>query len=663
MKTIDTVCARDCYDSCFLKAQVDESGRFTAVKGDDFHPVTRGFVCLRGNKDAERVYRDRVLYPHLRSSPKPGRFFKRADWDEALGRTADKLKSVLDRWGPEKVLLLRYSGNMGLLSGCFSQRLWNCIGAVQTDGALCSASGHAALNAHFGSSHGLQPETLMSRRLIVFWGGNLVVSAPHWWALTLEARRSNNAQIVVIDSRRSESAARADHRLAPRPESDVALAYGIARQIIRAKQHDADFIRTWTTGFDAFAAEADKWTLEKTAASTGIDRSQIKVLADAYGRLKSSALVIGIGFQRSDTGAEAVRAVSLLSALTGGHRDFFYGNSTGYRVDKKLLAGAGAAGRPSKVVSQVSLGRRLARGEFKFIFVQGMNPVLTLPDYNAVHQGLTREDSFVVLHDPHWTATADFADVVLPGQTHFEKEDINMPWGHGYVRKSNRAIEPLGESRNEIEVLTALAKRMGLADPACFEDPWRALEQAFNGALAEGDFGSLMDGQTVRLQYKPLDCYPTASGKIEFATGAPLPDAAKPLPVFTARVREPGEFVLLNSSVSQFTHTQFQEVFGPIPNRVSVNPADAENLGVVEDEAVEIYNSLGKTVVRVKVTTDVPPGVLWVPKQFPAPDGGQPQNALCPGRAQTLGGGSTYNSTVVRVRRRAGNHPDRPVIC
>ena len=248
MKTIDTVCARDCYDSCFIKALVDENGRLTAVKGDDAHPLTRGFVCMRGNKDAERVYRDRVLHPNIRSSAKPGRFFERADWDSALDRVAQKLKAVLDRCGPEKVLLLRYSGNMGLLTGCFSQRLWNTIGAVQTDGALCSASGHAAINAHFGASYGLQPETLASRRLIVFWGGNPVVSAPHWWALAAKARRDNNARIVVVDTRRSESAAKADLWLAPRPESDVALAYGVARSIIEAGRHDAEFIRRWTTG-------------------------------------------------------------------------------------------------------------------------------------------------------------------------------------------------------------------------------------------------------------------------------------------------------------------------------------------------------------------------------------------------------------------------------
>jgi anaerobic selenocysteine-containing dehydrogenase len=654
MKTVNTVCARDCYDSCFLKASVDAHGRLVSVKGDGDHPVTRGFVCLRGNKDAERVYENRVLYPHVRSIPKPGRYFQRTDWDDALGRVAEKIEAVMQKWGPEKILLLRYSGNMGLLTGSFSQRLWNSLGAVQTDGALCSSSGHAALELHFGSSHGLQPEELPSKRLIVFWGGNPVVSSPHSWALAAEARRKINARIVVIDSRRSESAAKADLWLAPRPETDVALANGIARQMIRNNRHDAEFIRRWTTGFDAYTHEVEKWTLEKTAGVTGIKPQQIREFAEAYGGLKPSAMVIGVGFQRSDSGAEAVRAVSLLSALTGQHRGFFYGNSSGYMVDKALLAGGRTSKGSPKVVSQVSLGSRLARGEFKLVFIQGMNPALTLPDHNAVRRGLTREDTFVVLHDPHWTASADLADVVLPAQTHFEKEDINMPWCHWYVQKSNRAIEPLAQSRGEVDVMTALAERLELADPDVFEDPWSALAQSFDGALAEGSFKTLMDGEPAQLRCKAPDLYPTPSGKIEFAAATPLPPPIQPLPEFNPPLLESGEYILLNSAVPQYTHTQFQDIFGPIPSVVWINPLDANKLGISEGENVELFNSLGKTVVQAKITDDVPPGVLWVPKQFPGEGGTQPQNALCPGRPQTLGGGSTFNSTVVRVRRMVG---------
>ena len=150
MQEIRTVCSRDCYDTCFVVAGVDDAGKILSVKGDPENPVTQGITCPRCAKDANRVYQNRIHYPHVRSDSKPGWHFSRLNWDNALDRVAEKLRHTLDTWGPESVLLLKYAGNTGLLAGTFPVRLWNAIGATRTDNGLCSQSGHVGLEVtHF----------------------------------------------------------------------------------------------------------------------------------------------------------------------------------------------------------------------------------------------------------------------------------------------------------------------------------------------------------------------------------------------------------------------------------------------------------------------------------------------------------------------------------
>ena len=648
MKTIQTVCPRDCYSTCSLEAQIDDNGWLVKLSGSSENPVTRGFTCMRSPKDPERVYKNRILYPQIRNGSKPGRNFTRASWKEAFDTVSRQINTVLDRWGPEKLLLVHYAGNMGLLVEQFSQRLWKALGATETDHSICSLSGHAGLELHYGLGYGLQPEQLVNQNLILFWGFNPVVSAPHIWALANDARKQHGALIAVIDSRRSETAKKADLWIAPRPETDVALANGIANHLIQQNQIDGEFINAWTIGFDMYKEQVEKWTLEKTAAATGVQGRRIEKLAQVYGEHRPSATMIGIGFQKSNQGAQAVRAVSLLPSLIGQHRGFFYGNSSGIDVDTNYLTGQSLVRKSPKMTSQVALSDAVLAGEFKFIYVYGTNPALTLPNQTALRRGLVKSDVFMVVHDPHWNETIEFADVVLPATSYLEKEDIVVPWSHWHVRKSNRVIAPLGESKDEIEVMLGLAKRLNTGSEMVYEPPWEALEKAFDGALAKDTFQQLLDGNQVQMKYKPLDEYQTSSGKIEFVSESDGKKGSTDFPYFEPTKTGPDEYLLLNSAVREYTHTQFQDIFGPIPAIVWINPQDAEKNGIKNNDEVFLTNTLGKINASTQITDDVPVGVLWSPKQFPGKNG-VPFNTVCPSTPQHLGGGPVFNSTVVRI--------------
>lgn len=646
MREVEVVCPRDCYDTCSLIFTLDDSGKLKNVRGDSQHPITQGFTCPRGVGDLKRVYENRILYPYVRIGPKPGRNFKRVEWKNALDLVAEKLKHVLNNYGPEAVLHLEYAGNMGLLTWYFPQRFWNAIGASKTDYSICSKSGHEALSLHYGSSYGIQPEKLSEMKLIVYWGFNAVVSAPHLWALSVKAKK-RGGRIAVVDSRRSETARRANIWLCPKPGSDVALAFGIARYLIEHGYVDQDFIKEWTYGYEEYRRKVLEWTPERVEKVTGVSWSEVEELGDVYGRLKPSATMMGFGFQKSVYGAESVRAVSLIPALLGLHRGFYYSNSKGYMVDISYLTGEELYGKKVRIVSQVALAEYLEQGEFKFVYIYNMNPAVTLPDQKALRKGLSRRDVFVVVHDTHWIETTDYADVVLPAATYLEKKDIVIPYSHRYVKISKKAIEPLGESKSEIWVVKELASRLGI-DGILIEDPWKALEKAFKDSFEDGSFGDLANGKMLKLKYKPLNCYQTFTGKIEFYSLKAEKLGLNPLP--EQHPLPENAFILLNSSIFKYTHTQFREVYGPIPPFVLINLCDAERLGVKNGDKVVVYNEQGEVLLEARISEDVPRGVLWSPRQLEGLNG-ETQNVLVPPVRQKIGGGAVFNSTLVNIRK------------
>lgn len=650
MKTVRTVCPRDCYDNCFLVVKVGDDGRIASVKGDLAHLMTHGFLCPRGKKDPEHVYTNRILFPHVRTGEKPGRQFRRASWDEALDLLVRNLTRVLAEKGSDSVLLLDYAGFTGLTSSSYAHRLWNALAAARTDYAVCSKSGHEGLGLHYGRSYGVQPEELLEKDLIVFWGFNAPVSSPHLWALARTARKERGTRIIAVDPWRSECARGADLWIAPKPGSDVALAMGICRYLVAKGRIDTRFIEKRTVGFRVLREEVLTWNPKRVRMETGLDASSLEDLSAAYASSRKSATMIGIGLQKTVNGADKVRAVSLIPALRGTHRGFFYSNKKAYLVNTDFLSGESLSEKKGRIVSQVALSESLRNGEFAFLFVYGMNPALTLPGQKALRQGLEREGVFLALHDTHWTETADWADVVLPAATFYEKDDLVLPWTHRHVRLMQKAIEPLGESRGEARLMTELAQRLGLTQEWLYEDPWLAMRRAFEGALEEGTFDDLLAGKTLPLKERPRNEYQTPSGKIELASRKARELGFDPLPRHMPLGQGSGTFVLLNSAGRNYTNTQFRENYGPIPQMVLVNPADAKAMGIAEGDAVMLENELGSIRLPAKLSPHVPEGILWAARLLTDLDG-RPMNDITSSVPQTIGRGPTFNSTLVTVRK------------
>ena len=277
-----------------------KDGKILSTRGNGENPATQGFICPRGIGDPKRVYsRKRILHPYIRKSAENAGKFSKATWERALSLITDKLKDTLERHGPESVLIYDYPGNQGFLAWQFPRRLWFALGATTTDYSLCSNSGHAAIGLHYGLTYGIQPEELQEMDVITFWGNNAKVSSSHQWSFASKARKNREATIVDVDPRKSPTSEAADIWLNPRPGSDVALAYGIARYIILNRGVDRKFIDEWTDGYEKFEKEALSWTPNRVEQVTGLSWNQIETAGELYINKRPAAFMIGLGLQKS----------------------------------------------------------------------------------------------------------------------------------------------------------------------------------------------------------------------------------------------------------------------------------------------------------------------------------------------------------------------------
>ena len=637
MSFIETVCPRDCYDTCFVNVSVRD-GELIRTMGDKPNVITQGVLCPRGYKDIKRLYsNERVLYPHSRVRNKYGLI----SWDDALSLLVKKLKKVLDRSGPHSCLHLSNLGSQGLFSAYLPQRLFYALGFTQTDGSICSKSGHDALSLHYGLSYGIDPEELPSMGLTVYWGFNAAVSAFHLHRLSLKSQKKEGT-IVAIDPRKSETAESADIWIQIKPGSDTTLAYGVLKYVIENDLVDHDFIEKYTHGFDLLKAETAKWDTTTIEEYTGVPWETVVDLAELY-TSRTHATMIGIGMQKSLYGAEAVRAISLIPAVLGVHRGFFYSNNQKWYVDMPFITGKALTDKDIRTVSQVAAGALLEKGAFKFVYIHNINPVVTLPNCTAVKKGLQRKDTFVVVHDTHWSETAKAADLVLPAPTYFEKEDIVIPYSHKYIKKSNKVVDPLGESKSEVWVTQQIGTLLS-CEQWVLEPCWEVLSKGLHNAC-EADSEDIQKGTVKTLKMRPKSAYQTPTKKIElYATkgDSPLP-VQYPLP-------ENG-FILLNSAVKNYTHTQFQDIYGAIPSLVFMNKEDAHSLNIKDTDTVELYNELGSIKLKAVISVSVPPGILWTPRQGKDIEGTF-QNSIMPDTTQKIGGGPIFNSTRVKIRAR-----------
>ncbi len=389
-----------------------ENGKGSRLRGDPSHPVTRGFLCGKVARYLEREYSpERLLYPQRRIGAKGEGRFARVSWEEVLEEIADRLKSIAAEFGPEAILPYSYGGSMGYLQGSgMDPRFFHRLGASRLDRTICSAAGGAGLTEATGFKYGTEPEQFRHSKLILAWGANILGTNVHLWPFIVEARR-NGARFYTIDPHRNRTGQLADKHFFINPGSDTALALGMMHVIIGENLYDADYVARYTSGFGSLRQRVQQYPPERVSALTGIAKDDVVQLAREYATVKPAVIRLNYGLQRSERGAMAVRAISLLPALTGSWKEVGGGavlsTSGAFQLNRAALERPdlqlqSTLGREARIVNMSQLGlalNELTGPPVKALVVYNSNPAAVAPNQNSVLKGLRREDLFTVVLD------------------------------------------------------------------------------------------------------------------------------------------------------------------------------------------------------------------------------------------------------------------------
>jgi len=669
VETVRVVCAHDCPDMCSLLAEV-EGGRVLRVRGDPEQPFTAGFACAKVNRDADLVHSPERLRTPLRRTGKKGEgSFAPIDWDAALDEITARWQAIIAESGPLALLGYAYSAHQGQMNRGLMLGLFHALGTSRLiAGTVCDTCCEEAWNMTVGPIGGADPEAVDDSDLIVAWGADLVATNVHFWAKA-EAAQKRGVKVVVIDPRRSRTARLADKHLQLRIGTDAALALGVMHILARDGLVDRDYIAAHTVGFDRLeAAVLPRFAPARVAEITGLAGDDIDGFARVYGAAKRSFIRLGEGMTRLARGGEALRAVALLPGVTGA-----YGRRGGGAL---LLTAAScdlnyaALRRPSgpagtRLVNHSRLGDALLNltdPPLRGLFVAANNPAVTCPDAGKVREGLAREDLFTVVHDPFLSATARYADIVLPATTYLETEDFYRAYGAYWMQYGRAAVPPQGEAWSNFRLARELARRLGLPDGIFQMSEAEALGELFRGAkgrVAGIDLDVVRSGRPLRYAEPEGQEFRTPSGRLEFyseqlaAAGlAPMPDwqpdpeeerdsARWPLRLLTA----PGYFQA-HTAYSGVDFLRRREG----PPCCILHPDEAARRGLADGARVRLFNERGAVGLVLRVSDEVLPGVVLVPGQ--RPDGetlSGTVNLLCSDRYTDLGDGATYQSTFLDI--------------
>lgn len=714
---VTSTCGHNCGGRCVVNAHVVE-GRITRISTDarpwelDHPPLP---ACARGVGQIERVYHpDRLRYPMRRTGPRGSGQYERITWDEALDEVARQLVRVRDTYGNAAILDGSRSGSTSMLhsrapakrflhkfGGCTN--LWSNMSCEAEIFAIRMTYGPAISN----KAAGREPTDYVNSKLIVMWGwspgdGTFGTGTMRY----LKEAKKRGVRIVCVDPRRMRTSRQlADEHIFIRPSTDAAALIAMAYVAVTENLHDQAYCDRHVQGFDDatlppgapkgssyrayLMGEADgiPKTPEWAATITGIPADVIHRLAVEFATTKPAALHGGYGPGRTAFGEQFHRAAYALAAITGnvgvvGGNSGVSNGATGYGGVKGFPAG------PNPIDAKVSsplLADLLARGEsggypadIKLIYAVGGNLFNQAPNAKKMSESLDGVE-FIVGQDHFLTPTTRHADIILPATTFWERNDVHTPWagsGH-YAIFMQKAIEPMYECRDDIDIFADLATRVGIDDyNDKSETEW--LRELTRDAVDDFDafreqgvarFSAPEDAVAFAREIRDPDThrFSTPSGKIEIysTTLAENPDPyglgeVSAVPTWVPHIDHDARFPLAMCSSKSRARTHSihgnQEKLGKVdPDSVWMNTVDAQTRGIRDGEMVRIFNDYGAVVMPAHVTDDIAPGVsamkdgAWFTPGADGVDAGGCPNTVT-ADISAPSGATTYNTGWVEIQ-------------
>ena len=652
--------------------------RIVGVRGDTEHPANAGRLCTKGSTlhltaSAPVTRMTRLLRPMHRPArkapPQP------LSWDEALGQASRRFASIIADHGRDAVAF--YVSGQLLTEDyyVFNKLAKGLVGTnnIDTNSRLCMSSAVAGYKRTLGAD--APPacyDDIDAAGMIFIAGANPAIAHPILFRRIEAARRARpGLKVVVVDPRRTETAALADLHLPILPGSDVALFHGILHLLVWEGRIDGRFIAEHTNGFDPLRRRLSSFHPQQVARSCGIE---VEALAQAARWFADSGPVLSLycqGLNQSSSGTDKNAALINLHLATGqigkpgagplsltgqpnamggrevggmanllsGHRDLA---DAGHRAEVARLWGVpDVPARPGRTA--VEMFQAAADGEIRGLWIACTNPAQSLPDQKTVRRALQRADYVVVQESFATTATCAHADLLLPASTWGEKEGT-VTNSERRISRVRAAVAPPGEARADWQVVVDFARRLecelagrGLLRfrwPGETLFPYETPEQVWNEhrestrgrdlditglsyalleqAPQQWPFASGQVAARVRLYDDGI--FATADGRARFADVAFTPlaepvDARFPFSLTTGRLRDQWHGMSRTGTLGRL----FGQVAEPA---VELNPIDLDRRGLTAGELIRVSSRRGSIVLPVAASEQVGRMQAWIPMHW-----------------------------------------------
>jgi formate dehydrogenase alpha subunit len=617
------------------------SNRILRVRSDSSRGMNEGILCVKGRFGWEYIHNpERLTSPLIRKEGK----LVAASWSEAMDRVAKNFAAI------------RMEGGGSQLAGLCSPRLTNeelylfqklmrgALGTNHIDHAGgYSYAAHLALRDSLGYAASTNSfREIREADLILALRCDLSETHPVVKSEVVRAVKRNKANLIVINSRNIYLNKFSSHNLLVKPGSEVALINGLMQVILQEGLARTDWIAARTQGLEGWKGSLTAFTPERVETLTGVSASSVVEAARLWAKASRAVILISTGQASGKQDRPLALAASNLALLTGhvGKENsgvFLLGeknNSQGaldMGVTPRFLPGYADLNDPAQrarfakawqtpVPEPPGLGAlgilgAAAAGKIKGLYVVGENPVVTYPDSAQVQKALAAVD-FLVVQDCFLTETAAMAQVVLPSVT-FAEKDGTFTNSERRVQQVRPVLQPVGSARPDFLIFHDLAKAWGIpsppSPPAVLEEisslvePYRGIhrQRLDSGCGLQWPCPSPDHPGTPFLYEK--DFLP-ASGKfhpVEYDEEAPTPEYP---------------FVLITGPMLFHSGTLSTRSAGLMKLRpdsfVEIHPRDAAALGLKEQQEVSIVSSQGQIRVRVLISRQTAPGVLFVPYHF-----------------------------------------------
>jgi len=510
-----------CGVGCGVIATGTKHGAVT-VGGDPEHPANFGRLCSKGSALAETVDLDgRILYPEIRRH--------RADWDEALDLVAERFSRSIAEHGPDSVAFY-VSGQLLTEDYYVANKLMKgFIGSanIDTNSRLCMSSSVAGHRRAFGSD--TVPgtyEDIELADLVVLTGSNLAWCHPVIYQRLAAAKAARpSMKVVVIDPRRTMTCDIADLHLAVRPDGDAALFMGLLAHLAASRAIDEAYIGAHTQGFEEALAAASALSFNELIERTGLPAIQLREFYRLFETTEKTVTCYSQGVNQSSSGTDKVNAIINCHLATGrigrpgmgpfsltGQPNAMGGREVGGLAnmlaahmaiespadrDRVQRFWASPAIAPKPGLKAVDMFRAVADGRIKALWIMATNPVVSMPDADAVEAAI-KACPFVVVSDVlRDTDTARHAHVLLPSLGWGEK-DGTVTNSERRISRQRRFLAAPEEAKADWWQLAEVARRMGFAgfdyrSPAEIFAEHAALSAFENNGDRDFDIGAYAD--------------------------------------------------------------------------------------------------------------------------------------------------------------------------